>query len=90
MNPIGVLFICLVFVVLLYFNFGGSSQNVEHLRDKITTETVSLKALLSVSIEIAKRGGLEVKKIREQVRLYYKIYRFYIIKCTLHFCRTKF
>ena len=78
MNPIGVLFICLVFVVLLYFNFGGSSQNVEHLRDKITTETVSLKALLSVSIEIAKRGGLEVKKIREQVRLYLEIYRFYI------------
>merc|ERR1711936_280608 len=69
MNPIGVLFICLVFVVLLYFNFGGSSQNVEHLRDKITTETVSLKALLSVSIEIAKRGGLEVKKIREQANI---------------------
>ena len=69
MNPIGVIFICLVFVILLYFNFGGSSQNVEQLRDKITTETVSLKALLAVSIEIAKRGGMEVKKIREQVRI---------------------
>jgi hypothetical protein len=29
--------------------------------------TVSLKSLLAASIEIAKRGGAEVKAIREQV-----------------------
>ena len=66
-NPIGIIFVCIVFVVLIYFNIGSKDNNSSLLRDRITTETVSLKALLAVSIEIAKRGGVEVKRIREQV-----------------------
>jgi len=66
-NPIGIIFVCVVFVVLIYFNFGTKDSSSALKRDRITTETVSLKALLSVSIEIAKRGGNEVKRIREQV-----------------------
>ena len=72
-NPIGVIFVCLVFIVLVYFNLGGSDSNAINPNDRLTYETVSLKAVLSVSIEIAKRGGLEVKKIREQVHLFFKL-----------------
>ena len=64
-NPIGLIFICLLVVVLIYFNFGGR-HSIEP-RDSITNEVISLKALLAVSIEMAKRGGDEVRKIREQV-----------------------
>ena len=66
-NPIGIIFVCVVFIVLIYFNIGTKDSSSALKRDRITTETISLKALLSVSIEIAKRGGAEVKRIREQV-----------------------
>ena len=65
-NPIGMIFICVLVVVLIYFNYGGN--NSIDTRDSITNEVISLKALLAVSIEMAKRGGVVVKTTREQVR----------------------
>ena len=44
---------------------------------KLNPEKVSMKALLVASIEMARRGGAEVKRIREQVST---------IKCSA--CRT--
>ena len=61
LNPIGAIFITLVVILIVYFNFGSNNDSV------FTYKTVSLKALLVASVEIAKRGGAEVKAIREQV-----------------------
>ncbi len=61
LNPIGAIFITLVVILIVYFNFGSNNESV------FTYKTVSLKALLVASVEIAKRGGAEVKAIREQV-----------------------
>jgi hypothetical protein len=63
LNPIGAIFITLVVILIVYFNFGSNNESV------FTYKTVSLKALLVASVEIAKRGGAEVKAIREQVPL---------------------
>ena len=67
-NPIGIIFMLVIFVIIVYFNFGSNDSRASLLNDRVTTEDVSLKALLSVSIEMARRGGVEVKRIREQVR----------------------
>jgi hypothetical protein len=61
LNPIGAIFITLVVLLIVYFNFGSNNESV------FTYKTVSLKALLVASVEIAKRGGAEVKAVREQV-----------------------
>ena len=67
-NPIGIIFMLVIFVIIVYFNLGSNDSRASLLNDRVTTEAVSLKALLSVSIEMARRGGVEVKRIREQVR----------------------
>ena len=41
---------------------GGSDSALEK-----TGRTVSMKELLAVAIDVAKKGGYEVKKVREQV-----------------------
>ena len=61
LNPLGAIFITVVLILIVYFNFGDKNESV------FTYKTVSLKALLVASIEIAKRGGAEVKSIRELV-----------------------
>jgi len=60
-NPVGAIFITLVVVLIVYFNVGQNHESI------LAYKTVSLKSLLVASIEIAKRGGAEVKAIREQV-----------------------
>jgi len=65
-NPIGIIFMLVVFVIIVYFNLGSNDSRASLLNDRVTTEAVSLKALLAVSIEMARRGGVEVKRIREQ------------------------
>merc|ERR1719410_2380015 len=63
-NPIGVALLVFVGIVFLYYTFaggsvaGGGSSKYERY--------VSMKKLLAVSIEMAKRGGAEVKRIRQQ------------------------
>jgi len=69
-NPIGIIFMLVVFVIIVYFNLGSNDSRASLLNDRVTTEAVSLKALLAVSIEMARRGGVEVKRIREQVNTY--------------------
>ena len=69
-NPIGIIFMLVIFVIIVYFNFGSNDTRASLLNDRVTTEAVSLKALLSVAIEMARRGGVEVKRIREQVNAY--------------------
>ena len=61
LNPLGAIFITVVLILIVYFNFGDKNESV------FTYKTVSLKALLVASIEIAKRGGAQVKAIRELV-----------------------
>jgi len=61
LNPWGALFIGLLIFFVVYFNMGNSGSTL------ITFNTISLKSLLVASIDIAKRGGFEVKKIREMV-----------------------
>ena len=68
-NPIGIIFMLVIFVIIVYFNLGSNDSRASLLNDRVTKEAVSLKALLSVSIEMARRGGVEVKRIREQVRI---------------------
>ena len=71
-NPAGVLLVAVVFILFVYFNLGGnnggavSSDDLESYQKM--SDSVSLKSLLAVSIEMARRGGAEVKRIREQVR----------------------
>lgn len=64
-NPMGIVVLGLILFLFLYINYpGGSSPTVT---SSSTGSTVSMKALLAVSIEAAKRGGREVKRIRDQV-----------------------
>lgn len=62
-NPAGI--ICLILVVLFIFYFMRGGNDNKNLKLKDGNKNISLKSLLSVSIEIAKRGGAEVKRIRE-------------------------
>ena len=72
LNPLGILMVAVVFVVFVYFNLGGSVVSQEALESyQKMSDTVSLKSLLAVSIEMARRGGAEVKRIREQVNLFF-------------------
>ena len=71
-NPAGVLLVAVVFILFVYFNLGGNNGAVspDDLESyQKMSDSVSLKSLLAVSIEMARRGGAEVKRIREQVRL---------------------
>ena len=65
-NPLGVALLAFVGILFLYYTFGGGGVvgggAVKYER------FVSMKKLLAVSIEMAKRGGAEVKRIREQAR----------------------
>ena len=60
-NPLGIALILFFAMALLWWNFGGGGGG------ESGETTVSMKQLLAVCIEVAKRGGKEVKKIREMV-----------------------
>lgn len=62
-NPLGLALLAFFALALLWWNFGGGGGGDSG------EATVSMKQLLAVCIEAAKRGGKEVKKIREEVRL---------------------
>ena len=68
-----VISVCGIFVLLVYFNMRTTAvveETKAELMDtylKLNPEKVSMKALLVASIEMARRGGAEVKRIREQV-----------------------
>ena len=61
-NPLGLAIIIIMALGLLYFTFGSDSKSPSE------GQMVSMKQLLAVGIEMAKRGGAEVKRIRDQVR----------------------
>ena len=61
LNPCGLLTLGLVTLFLMYYSFGWATNKNSH------AESISIKSLLAASIDVAKRGGLEVKRIREQV-----------------------
>ena len=65
LNPLGVVILVLVGILCLYYTFGGSGGGGGVVK---YDRSVSMKKLLAVSIEMAKRGGAEVKRIRQQVR----------------------
>ena len=62
LNPCGLLVLGLLSLFLIYYTFGRSGNNATN------TESISIKALLAASIDVAKKGGYQVKSIREQVR----------------------
>ena len=61
LNPCGLLTLGLFALFLMYYSFGWATNKNSH------AESISIKSLLAASIDVAKRGGLEVKRIREQV-----------------------
>jgi len=75
LNPIGILILCVTVILLIWFNIGPkTASNIPTKNEGNSgaangpvSETVSLKSLLAASIEMAKRGGKQVKKIREMV-----------------------
>lgn len=68
-NPLGVGILVFFCIVLIYFNLGGGGSSSEAGSGPTVKNggKVSMKQLLAVSIQMAKRGGDEVKRIREQV-----------------------
>ena len=62
-NPCGLLCLGIVSLLILYYTFGRTDNR----------EKISIKVLLSASIDIAKKGGYQVKTIREKnnVSMYY-------------------
>ena len=59
LNPTGVAVLCLVVILLVYFNTGGGHVPA-------STDPVNLKQLLSVAIAVAEAGGREVVAVREE------------------------
>ena len=57
LNPCGLLVLALGTLFILYYTFGSSDHR----------ERVSIKALLSAAIDVAKKGGQQVKMTRDQV-----------------------
>ena len=67
-NPLGVALLVFVGIVFLFYTFAGGSVSGGGGSSKYE-RYVSMKKLLAVSIEMAKRGGAEVKRIRQQARM---------------------
>ena len=59
LNPYGLLVLGLMSLFILYYTFGSSTK---------LEEKISMKVLLSAAIDIAKKGGDQVRFIREQVK----------------------
>ena len=57
LNPCGLLCLGLASLLILYYTFGRADDR----------EKISIKVLLSASIDVAKKGGYIVKSIREKV-----------------------
>ena len=55
-NPCGLLCLGILSLLILYYTFGRTDNR----------EKISIKVLLSASIDIAKKGGYQVKTIREK------------------------
>ena len=70
LNPCGLLVLGLMSLFILYYTF-GSSVRVE--------EKISMKTLLSAAIDVAKKGGDQVRLIREQVILKSSFYNYLVI-----------
>ena len=55
LNPCGLLCLGLASLLILYYAFGRTDNR----------EKISIKEVLAASIDVAKKGGYELKKIRE-------------------------
>ena len=66
LNPCGLLVLGLITLFLIYYTFGRSNETSPN-----NIGSISIKALLAASIDIAKKGGQQVKMIRDQVHMYY-------------------
>ena len=65
-NHLGLALMAFFTLALLWWGFGGGGRG-----GKSGEATISMKQLLAVCIEVAKRGGKEVKRIRESVSKFY-------------------
>ncbi len=63
-SPLGIALLVVCGLALAYLNMPGSGNDEAH---KDPPRLVSMKRLLAVSVEVAKRGGREVKEVRESV-----------------------
>ena len=69
-SPLGILLICLCIVGILFYTWGGKSYNF-YFFDKSPSipqsdsASVSLRDLLSASMDLAEKGGNRVREIRE-------------------------
>ena len=62
LNPLGIAILLISLLLIVFYWFGG----IHLIRPE---PKISMKQLLCVSIDLAKRGGLRVKEIRESNRL---------------------
>lgn len=62
LNPCGLFMLACLTLFILYYAFGGSNGGAAR-----SSEKVSMKALLAASIDVAKKGGYQVKQTRDQV-----------------------
>ena len=70
-NPRGICLLIII-IVLVYFFYSGSGTGPSggvRKGSSATTSTISLKQLLSVSLDVASRGGEEVVKIRKAANI---------------------
>ena len=66
-NPTGVAILCGVIILLVYFNSGGGGAALSgRPGGAASSQTVSLKELLSVAISVAEAGGREVVAVRKE------------------------
>jgi hypothetical protein len=65
-TPLGLMLTTLTLLTAIYWTVGPESQEAAH--PQTVPQTISLKALLTASVEMAKLGGHEVRLVRQQVR----------------------
>ena len=65
-TPLGLMLTTLTLLTAIYWTVGPESQEAGH--PPVVPQTISLKSLLTASVEMAKLGGQEVRLVRQQVR----------------------
>ena len=69
-TPCGIMVTSLALLFAVYWTVGTEDSLEAALHREATHQTISLKSLLTASVEMAKLGGLEVKEVRQQVRFF--------------------
>lgn len=72
LNPLGFCILVGAFLILLLYMTSGSSSASDMKKQESSTSTVNLKSLLIAAVEVAEKGGSEVKATRLDANLQVK------------------